>query len=208
MYANSLIVWVMLLINENIFGYFVHNFPVASRMYSSHDYVYHRTTCGVPAEVFVNILSNSFTISITKVIEFNGAVAFMDIDFMLSLLLKLFSLYSKALNDRITMDFCVRRSTTPPRKKTPIWDFVACFQSQEVFCFVGPRHGHFYTNMILIFLRQIPQIKRLYIHACRSKKHQSSASLAFVRGINRWPMNSPHKWPVTRKIFPFDDVIM
>ena len=36
------------------------------------------------------------------------------------------------------------------------------------------------------------------------RKHQSSASLAFVRG----PVNSPHRWPVTRKMFPFDDVIM
>ena len=40
------------------------------------------------------------------------------------------------------------------------------------------------------------------------RKHQSSASLAFVRGISRGPVNSPHKWPVTRKMFPFDDVIM
>ena len=40
------------------------------------------------------------------------------------------------------------------------------------------------------------------------RKRQSSASLAFVRGIHRGPMNSPHKWPVTRKMFPFDDVIM
>ena len=40
------------------------------------------------------------------------------------------------------------------------------------------------------------------------RKHQSSASLPFVRGIHRWPVNSPHKWPVTRKMFPFDDVIM
>ena len=39
-------------------------------------------------------------------------------------------------------------------------------------------------------------------------KHQSSASLAFVWGIHRGPVNSPHKWPVTRKIVPFDDVIM
>ena len=38
--------------------------------------------------------------------------------------------------------------------------------------------------------------------------HQRSASLAFVQGIHRWPVNSPHKWPVTRKMFPFDDVIM
>ena len=40
------------------------------------------------------------------------------------------------------------------------------------------------------------------------RKHQSSASLAFVWGIHRGPVNSPHKWPVTRKMFPFDDVIM
>ena len=39
------------------------------------------------------------------------------------------------------------------------------------------------------------------------RKYQSSTSLAFVRGINRWPVNSPHKGPVTRKLFPFDDVI-
>ena len=40
------------------------------------------------------------------------------------------------------------------------------------------------------------------------RKHQSSASLVFVRGIHRGPVNSLHKWPVTRKMFPFDDVIM
>ena len=40
------------------------------------------------------------------------------------------------------------------------------------------------------------------------RKHQSSSSLAFVRGIHREPVNTPHKWPVTRKMFPFDDVIM
>ena len=33
-------------------------------------------------------------------------------------------------------------------------------------------------------------------------KHQSSVSLAFVRGIHRWPVSSPHKGPVTRKMFP------
>ena len=42
----------------------------------------------------------------------------------------------------------------------------------------------------------------------RSRKHQSSASLAFVWGIHRGPVNSPHKRPVTRKMFLFDDVIM
>ena len=36
------------------------------------------------------------------------------------------------------------------------------------------------------------------------RKHLSSMSLAFVRG----PVNFPHKWPVTRKMFRFDDIIM
>ena len=40
------------------------------------------------------------------------------------------------------------------------------------------------------------------------KKHQSFASLAFVRGIHRCPVDSLHKGPVTWKKLPFDDVIM
>ena len=41
-----------------------------------------------------------------------------------------------------------------------------------------------------------------------SKKHQSPHYWPFVRGIHRWPVNSLHKGPVTRKTFPFDNVIM
>ena len=58
---------------------------------------------------------------------------------------------------------------------------------------------------------QITNLTIVYstVHAdANKKKHQSSASLAFVWGIHRGPVNSPHKWPVTRKMFPFDDVIM
>ena len=40
------------------------------------------------------------------------------------------------------------------------------------------------------------------------RKHQSSASWAFVRGIHRGSVNSQHKWPVTWKMFPFDNVII
>ena len=40
------------------------------------------------------------------------------------------------------------------------------------------------------------------------RKHQSSASLGLVLGIQRWPVNSPRKVPVPRKMFPFYDVIM
>ena len=47
-----------------------------------------------------------------------------------------------------------------------------------------------------------------FIQGADQRIHQSCASLAFVRGIHRWPVNSPPKGPVTRKMFPFDDVIM
>ena len=40
------------------------------------------------------------------------------------------------------------------------------------------------------------------------RKYQSYASVAFVRGIHRSPVDSPHKGPVTRKMFPFDDVLV
>ena len=40
------------------------------------------------------------------------------------------------------------------------------------------------------------------------RKHQSSPSLAFVPGIHRGPVNSPHNWPFARKMFPFDDTLM
>ena len=40
------------------------------------------------------------------------------------------------------------------------------------------------------------------------RKHQISAPLTFVRVIHRWPENSPRKGSVTRKMFPYDDVIM
>ena len=49
---------------------------------------------------------------------------------------------------------------------------------------------------------------RVFVLEYFNIKHQSSASLAFVWGIHRWSVNSTHNWPVTRKMFPFDDVIM
>ena len=58
---------------------------------------------------------------------------------------------------------------------------------------------------------QITSLKIVYSNVYSDtdqRKHQSSVSLAFVWGIHRGPVNSPHKWPVTRKMFPFDDVIM
>ena len=58
---------------------------------------------------------------------------------------------------------------------------------------------------------QITGVSTVYSTVCSDadqRKHQSSALLAFVKGIHRSPVNSPHKGPVTGKRFPFDDVIM
>ena len=66
-----------------------------------------------------------------------------------------------------------------------------------------------YCDVIMGVMASHQPHHRLLNHLFRRiSKHQSSVSLAFVRGIHRWPVNSPHKWPVTRKMFPFDDVIM
>ena len=69
-----------------------------------------------------------------------------------------------------------------------------------------------YDDVIMTMLAsQITSLTVVYsivYSGVNQRKHQSSASLAFVREIHRGPVNFPHKWPVTRKMFPFDDVIM
>ena len=69
-----------------------------------------------------------------------------------------------------------------------------------------------YSDFIMSAMAsQITSVSIVYSTICSDadqRKHQNSASLAFVGGIHRWPVNSPHKGPVTRKMFPFDDVIM
>ena len=70
-----------------------------------------------------------------------------------------------------------------------------------------------YINVIMVpMASQITSLTIVYSivdsGADQRKHHESSASLAFVKGIHRLPVNSPHKGPLTRKMFPFDDVIM
>ena len=71
-----------------------------------------------------------------------------------------------------------------------------------------------YHNADVIMGAMVSQITSLTIvcsnvySGADQRKHQSSASPAFVWGIHRWQVNSPHKGPVTWKTFPFDDSIM
>ena len=70
---------------------------------------------------------------------------------------------------------------------------------------------HYSGAVISTMAYQITSLTIIYATVDLSadqRKHQSSASLAFVWGIHRSPVNSPHKGPVIRKTFPFDDVII
>ena len=72
-------------------------------------------------------------------------------------------------------------------------------------------HSHYDDVIMTMLASQITSLTVVYsivYSGVNQRKHQSSASLAFVREIHRGPVNFPHKWPVTRKMFPFDDVIM
>ena len=76
-------------------------------------------------------------------------------------------------------------------------------------CQTGTLH---YSDVIMgVIVSQITSLTIVYSTVysdADQRKHQSSGSLAFVWGFHRGPVNSPHKGPVTRKMFPFDDVIM
>ena len=71
--------------------------------------------------------------------------------------------------------------------------------------------SHYNDVIIRAMASQITSASIVYSTVCsgaNQRKHQSPASLAFVREIQRWPVNSPHKGSVTRKVFPFHGVIM
>ena len=94
---------------------------------------------------------------------------------------------------------------------------VACIvYYRQVICYVAyilccSKVIHYYDVIMSSIASQITSLTIVYSTVysdAEQRKHQRSASLAFVWGIHRWPVNSPHKGPVTRKMFPFDDVIM
>ena len=72
-----------------------------------------------------------------------------------------------------------------------------------------PRH---YSDVIMnAMVSQVTSVSIVSSTVCSGTdqiEHQSSASLAFVRGIHRWPVDSPHKGSATRKMFLFDDITM
>ena len=95
--------------------------------------------------------------------------------------------------------------------------FLAQTHRYEIHCTVAGcvARMRFYTNILMWrhkWRDSVMTILTIVYSAVYSdvyqRKHQSPVSRAFVWGIHRWPVNSPHHWPETRKMFPFDDVIM
>ena len=82
---------------------------------------------------------------------------------------------------------------------------ITCHQLGDA---ILPHYGDIIMGTIASQITSLTIVYSIFYSDADQRKHQSSASLAFVRGIHRGPVNSPHKWPVTRKMFPFDDVIM
>ena len=75
---------------------------------------------------------------------------------------------------------------------------------------VGLADSHYNNIIMSTMVSQIPSLAIVYstVYSCGDqRKHKRSASLAFGRGIHRWPVNSQHKGPVTRRVFQFDDVM-
>ena len=101
------------------------------------------------------------------------------------------------------------------------WWFLWCLQCTHVMCnnkFIFDhdisfafRPVHYIDITMSVMVSQITSLaivcSGVYSGAYQ-RKHQSSTSLAFVWRIHQWLVNSPHKGPVTRKVVPFDDVIM
>ena len=99
-----------------------------------------------------------------------------------------------------TLERCGNKSNSDISENTMRFKFM----TPLVKFLLGECHKTHYNGVIIgAIASQItsPTIvySRVYSGADQ-RKHQSSASLAFLWGIHRWPVNSPHKWPVTRKM--------
>ena len=81
------------------------------------------------------------------------------------------------------------------------WSIIPCLHMYEMCLHQCLHYTDVIMNPIASQITSLTIVCSTVYSDADQRKHQSSASLAFV-----W--NSPHKWPVTRKTFPFDDVIM
>ena len=108
----------------------------------------------------------------------------------------------------LTAQGCLDRADKAARKPcvhvTPAW--CLCYIGHMKFIF-----SHYNDVIMSAMTSQITSFAIVYptvYSATDERKHQSSASLACVREIPWWPVNSPTKVQWRGKMFLFDDVIM
>ena len=101
-----------------------------------------------------------------------------------------------------------------PHRKCRNKCFTIRLTLHSVSCALYIKHLHdtyHYSDVIMSAMAsQITGVSIVYSVVCSGadqRKHQSSVSPSFVRGIHQWPVNSLHKGPETRKMFTFDDVM-
>ena len=147
----------------------------------------------------------SIKMSITQVIVFSINSSDMEITFSRQILLDSEQIITFPQNSIICQNTQITTRLNSRRIAVK-----KLFQQNEawtrwlVFC----HYGDVIMGAIASQITSLTSVHSTRYSDADQRKHQSPASLAFVRGINRGPVNSPHKWPVTRKMFPFDDVIM
>ena len=110
---------------------------------------------------------------------------------------------NQAISQTITQLSCTQLETPSSR----LWNFL-WIKTYTTFKLTMIHYDDVIMGTIASQITSLTIVYSALYSGADQSKHQSSASLAFVRGIHRGPVNSPHKWPVTRKMSPFDDVIM
>ena len=122
-------------------------------------------------------------------------------------------IYIEAYDCPKASESTLKKQVTVPHMCGPVTCFfrvISLAFGQSYACPSGSGGHHFNDVIMSAMASQITGLTIVYstVSGADQWKHQSSVSLAFVKGIHRRPVISPHKGPITRKMFPFDDVIV
>ena len=80
--------------------------------------------------------------------------------------------------------------------------------SNKLVAFTAIHYNDVIMGVVASQITGVPVVCTVIGSGTNQRKYQTSASLALVKGIHCWPMNSMHKGPVTQKMLPFDEFIM
>ena len=81
----------------------------------------------------------------------------------------------------------------------------ACYDTKTKF---SSHYGDIIMGVMASQITSVTIVYSIVYSGADKKKTLKLHVTGFCEGNDRLPVNSPHKGPVTRKMFPFDDVIM